>query len=79
MTCLLDDNRVEYNEGMEIRFDPDACTGHGRCYSLAPDFYEPDEDGYCRDPSGLVAVELEDAARRGAVNCPEDAIAVIET
>ena len=26
--------------------DGDACTGHGRCYSLAPDVFEPDDDGH---------------------------------
>ena len=76
MTCLLDDNTVGYKRGMEIRFDREACTGHGRCYTLAPEVYEPDEDGYCIDPSGTVPVELEDAARRGAANCPEDAITI---
>lgn len=63
---------------MEIRFDPDACVGHGRCWSLAPEVYEPDEEGYCQDPSGPVAVELHDAARRGAASCPEDAITLVE-
>lgn len=64
---------------MEIEFDHDACTGHGRCYSLAPELYEPDDDGYCIDPGGPVPVDLVDAARRGADNCPEEAIRLIET
>ena len=63
---------------MRIEFDREACTGHGRCYTLAPEFYESDADGYCVDPSGDVPVELEAAARRGADNCPEEAITVIE-
>lgn len=63
---------------MRIEFDKDACTGHGRCYTLAPEFYEPDEDGYCIDPTGVVPVALEQAARIGADNCPEDAITVVE-
>ena len=63
---------------MEIRFDREACTGHGRCYTLAPEVYRPDEDGYCLDPTGPVAAGLEDAARKGAANCPEDALTIVE-
>ena len=63
---------------MEIRFDQDACTGHGRCYTMAPEVFEADDDGYCIDPTGTVPVELEAAARLGAQNCPEDAITIIE-
>lgn len=78
MTCLLDHNVLRYNVSMEIRFDREACTGHGRCYTLAPEVYEPDDEGYCQDPTGPVSVELEDAARRGAANCPEEAITVVD-
>lgn len=61
---------------MKIEFDRAACTGHGRCYTLAPEFYEADDDGYCVDPTGEVPVELEAAARRGVDNCPEEAITI---
>lgn len=64
---------------MEIEFDSEACTGHGRCYTLAPEFYESDDDGYCIDPTGAVPVSLEAAARLGARNCPEEAIIVVES
>lgn len=63
---------------MRIAFDREVCTGHGRCYTLAPEVFTPDDDGYCLDPSGDVPDHLEPAARRGAQNCPEDAITVIE-
>ncbi len=62
---------------MKIEFDVDACTGHGRCYSLAPDVYEPDDVGYVVDPSGDVPSGLEDDARRGAGSCPEQAITIV--
>ena len=62
---------------MRIEFDQEACTGHGRCYALAPEVYEPDDDGYCIDPTGPVADGLEAAARRGADNCPENAITIV--
>lgn len=63
---------------MRIELDRDTCTGHGRCYSLAPDFYEPDENGYCTDPTGHVPEALEQSARLGAENCPEEAITVVD-
>lgn len=63
---------------MRIEVDPDICTGHGRCWSLAPEVYEADDDGYCATRSLQVPVELERHARIGAKNCPEHAITVIE-
>ena len=61
---------------MRIVVDPDVCTGHGRCYSLAPEVYEPDDDGYCATRALDVPAGLEDQARLGATNCPERAITV---
>ncbi|TMK89283.1 MAG: ferredoxin [Actinobacteria bacterium] len=63
---------------MRIVFDKEACTGHGRCYTLAAELFEGDDDGYCIDPTGEVPEGLEAAARRGAGNCPERAILVVE-
>lgn len=63
---------------MRIEFRAEACMGHGRCYALAPEIYEPDDDGYCLDPSGPVPAGSEAAARLGARNCPEEAITVLD-
>jgi ferredoxin len=63
---------------MRIEVDAELCTGHGRCYSLAPEVYEADDEGYCATRSLEVPVDLEDAARLGAKNCPERAISVID-
>ena len=30
---------------MKLQIDFEKCTGHGRCYSLAPEVYEPDDVG----------------------------------
>ena len=59
---------------MRVRVDRERCTGHGRCYVLAPEVYEDDEYGRCRIPRERVARELEPKARLGAENCPEHAI-----
>lgn len=61
---------------MRITLDRERCTGHGRCYMLAPEVFDADDDGY-----GVVLVDggdvppgLEAAARKAAANCPEEAI-----
>jgi ferredoxin len=63
---------------MEVRLDRERCQGHGRCYVLAPEVFTPDDDGY-----GLVVAEevpptLQEQARLGAGNCPEDAITITD-
>jgi ferredoxin len=61
---------------MQVRVDEDACTGHGRCYMLAPDVFAPDERGHCVVLVAEVPVELEGQARAGQTNCPEQAITI---
>jgi ferredoxin len=61
---------------MRITVDRDRCTGHGRCYALAPEVFDADDDGYGVARVEQLPADLEDAARRGAANCPEDAITV---
>ncbi|MGH9192943.1 MAG: ferredoxin [Acidimicrobiales bacterium] len=64
---------------MRLRIDAEMCTGHGRCYALAPELFEPDDDGHgVVLNGGDVAPGQEDAARRAANNCPERAITVEE-
>ena len=29
-----------------IHIDTGRCSGHGRCYTLAPDVFDPDEEGF---------------------------------
>jgi ferredoxin len=63
---------------VKIRLDEQACVGHGRCYALAPDVYEPDDMGHCILRHDEVPVALEHQARTGAQACPEDALTVID-
>lgn len=62
---------------MRIVLDTQACQGHGRCYALAPDLFDADDEGYAvvRHAGELDAAQADDA-RRAADNCPEFAIAV---
>jgi ferredoxin len=62
---------------MRIVFDRDKCQGHGRCYSLAPDLFEADDEGYAVVlVDGEVPATLEAQAQLAAENCPEYAIAL---
>ena len=63
---------------MKLRIDEDACTGHGRCYVLAPELFEPDEYGHGSLLADEVPPGLADQARLAAANCPERAITVEE-
>jgi ferredoxin len=65
---------------MRISVNADRCNGHGRCYTVSPEVYTPDDEGYCAERGGGrdVAAGLEAAARAGAQACPEGAIKVTE-
>ena len=63
---------------MRVRVDAAVCTGHGRCYALAPDVFAPDDHGHCQVLTPEVGPELEEQARAGAANCPELAITIEE-
>ena len=64
---------------MRVHVDQEICQGHGRCYTLAPELFEPDEFGNGVElGDGTVARGQEDAARRAVLNCPERAISVEE-
>lgn len=63
---------------MRVHLDREKCQGHGRCYVLAAAVFESDDDGYGLVVNDDVPAELHDAARKGAGNCPEDAITIIE-
>ena len=61
---------------MKLRVDEARCTGHGRCYELAPELFAEDEQGRCRLVREQVPPELADQAWLGQTNCPEQAIQI---
>jgi ferredoxin len=56
------------------------CTGHGRCYSVAPAVFDADDEGYNVAIGTRITVpdELESAARAGVASCPEAALVVVD-
>jgi ferredoxin len=57
-----------------VAVDPERCTGHGRCYTLAPDVFDADDLGHAVVVIDEVSGELEQHAAIGEQNCPESAI-----
>ena len=64
---------------LRIHLDPERCQGHSRCYSLAPDLFDVDDDGFAFVRiDGDVPAHLRAAAELAAANCPERAITIEE-
>lgn len=62
---------------MRIVYDRSRCQGHGRCYALAPDLFDSDDEGYAvLLVTGAVPTDQQSAARLAADNCPEFAITI---
>ena len=61
---------------MHISIDRSLCSGHGRCYTLAPEAFGFDDEGFSVPKFETVPAEFEEPARRGATACPEGAISV---
>lgn len=65
---------------MKLQIDPRVCTGHGRCYQLAPDVIGCDDEGYAT-PSGEpieFGAGQRDLAEEIVGSCPERAITLID-
>jgi ferredoxin len=64
---------------MRVHVDPERCQGHNRCYALAPELFDVDEEGNAFElHDGVVPEELRDKARLAVANCPEHAISISE-
>jgi ferredoxin len=61
---------------MRIVLDHDACTGHGRCYALAPDVFDADDQGHCVIKIDHIAEDQQASARVAVANCPEVALSI---
>jgi ferredoxin len=65
---------------MRVEVDGTLCTGHGRCWTLAGDVYDADDEGFNNAAGTVIDVPpgLEESAMRGLRNCPEGAIRVVD-
>jgi len=65
---------------MRVEVDGQRCEGHTLCVLNAPDLFGSDEeDGHAIVLLDCVPAGLERAARLAALNCPEQAIQIVET
>jgi ferredoxin len=64
-----------------LEVDAARCTGHGRCYTDAPNLLSDDEEGFVTARGETVDVPAErlDEARAAAQSCPEQAITLHES
>jgi ferredoxin len=64
---------------MKLTVRADRCTGHGRCYTVAPQLLDFDDEGYVTARGHVVDVppEQASAAQDAASTCPEGAIELI--
>jgi ferredoxin len=55
---------------VRVTVDESVCTGHGRCYALAPEVFTPDDYGHCAlvhaEPGAVGAGAATGAAAAGA-------------
>lgn len=63
---------------MRLVIHDDKCEGHGRCYSIAADLFEPDEIGNgVVIGDGIVPAARLHEAELAVENCPELAISLV--
>jgi len=63
---------------MKIRIDTTRCVGNARCWTVAPELYPLDDEGYIALDGFDVPEGQESIARRGARSCPERVIEIIQ-
>jgi ferredoxin len=64
---------------MKIGVDNHMCSGHARCYAVAPEIFTIDEYGYCNIGSSKdVDAGDEQLALEGIEVCPEGALRVVD-
>lgn len=62
---------------MKINYNRELCCGHNRCYSLAPEIWDVDDEGYAiLKLTGDIPDNLQEKAQLAADNCPEFAITI---
>lgn len=70
--------KTRWRDVMRILVDTKKCSGQARCWTLSPDVYHLNDDGYNVMPETVVPASMERAARLGALECPERAITILD-
>ena len=59
---------------MRVSVDEDRCAGHGVCWSLCPEVFDLNDDGYAVVLLPDVPAEHQDHVRAAVKQCPSQAI-----
>ena len=60
---------------LRVSIAADRCQGHNRCCLVAPELFEPDDEGNAMvKGDGQVPAGLEAKAKLAVANCPEHAV-----
>ena len=65
-----------YASAVRIVLDAERCTGHGRCYSLAPHVFDSDDEGHSVVLADEVPAEYLAEAKQAVDACPESCISL---
>jgi ferredoxin len=65
---------------MKIKVDAGLCSGQGRCYTVSPELFTSDDEGFVAQRGETLDVppDLERPARLAVASCPEGAIEVVD-
>jgi len=61
---------------MKLTIDTAKCSGHARCYAVAPEVFDIDDLGYAVPVDRDVTEPLDENIAAGIAACPERAISV---
>ncbi|MEE2031315.1 ferredoxin [Rhodococcus chondri] len=61
---------------MKLTVDTSKCSGHARCYAVAPDVFDIDDLGYAVPLDREVEEPVDDGITAGIAACPEHAISI---
>ena len=65
---------------MRIAVSAELCSGQGRCYTISPELFTSDDEGFVeqRGTEFEVPAGLEEQARLAVASCPEGAITLTD-
>jgi ferredoxin len=77
MTESTDSTDSTGGTGLRFRIDTDLCVGHGRCYTLAPQWFDTDDVGYGQVLDVVIGEDQRQDAEDVAAACPEGVITLV--
>ncbi|MCB2078192.1 MAG: ferredoxin [Novosphingobium sp.] len=63
---------------MRIKVDGAACQGNARCWAVAPELFELNDEGYLESQVIDVPSGREQEASRAVRACPERALSIVK-